>query len=62
MKRYTMDSRAFAMEILEHTGVGVTPGIDFGPGAEGYVRFSYANSEDKIIEGVSRVASYLQTL
>ncbi len=62
MKRYTQDSRAFAMEILEHTGVGVTPGIDFGPGAQGYIRFSYANSEDKIIEGVSRVASYLQTL
>jgi aspartate/methionine/tyrosine aminotransferase len=62
MKRYTTDSRAFAMEILEHTGVGVTPGIDFGPGAEGYIRFSYANSEDKIREGVSRVASYLKTL
>ncbi len=62
MKRYTQDSRAFAMEILEHTGVGVTPGIDFGPGAQGYIRFSYANSEDKIIQGVSRVASYLQKL
>jgi aspartate/methionine/tyrosine aminotransferase len=62
MRRYTHDSRTFAMEILEHTGVGVTPGIDFGPGAEGYVRFSYANSEDKIREGVLRVSSYLKTL
>jgi len=62
MGRYTKDSRSFAMEILEHTGVGVTPGIDFGPGAEGYLRFSYANSEKNIVEGVSRVAAYLKTL
>lgn len=62
MGRYTRDSRSFAMEILEHTGVGVTPGIDFGPGAEGYIRFSYANSEKNIVEGISRVAAYLRTL
>lgn len=62
MRRYTMDSRSFAMEILDHTGVGVTPGVDFGPGAEGYVRFSYANSERNIVEGLSRIADYLKTL
>lgn len=62
MRRYTMDSRAFALEILEHTGVGVTPGIDFGPGAEGYIRFSYANAEKNIVEGISRVAAYLKAL
>jgi (5-formylfuran-3-yl)methyl phosphate transaminase len=56
------DSRALAMDILDHTGVGVTPGIDFGPGAKTYIRFSYANSEKNITEGVSRVASYLKTL
>ena len=33
MGSFTKDSRLFAMDILEHTGVGVTPGIDFGPGA-----------------------------
>jgi len=62
MRRYTMDSRSFAMEILDRTGVGVTPGIDFGPGAEGYIRFSYANSEQNIVEGISRVAGHLKTL
>jgi len=56
------DSLSLAMDILEHTGVGVTPGIDFGPGARTYIRFSYANSEKNIIEGVGRVASYLKTL
>jgi len=62
MRRYTMDSRSFAMEILDRTGVGVTPGIDFGPGAEGYIRFSYANSEENIVEGIARVAYHLKTL
>ncbi len=62
MAQYTKDSRSFAMDILENTGVGVTPGIDFGPGAEGYIRFSYANSEMNIIEGISRVAEYLKSL
>jgi aspartate/methionine/tyrosine aminotransferase len=50
------------MDILEATGVGVTPGIDFGPGAQGYLRFSYANSEENIKEGIARVARYLHTL
>jgi aspartate/methionine/tyrosine aminotransferase len=56
------DSLALAMDILEYTGVGVTPGIDFGPGAARYIRFSYANSEENIVEGISRVASYLRSL
>jgi aspartate/methionine/tyrosine aminotransferase len=56
------DSRALAMDILEYTGVGVTPGIDFGPGASTYIRFSYANSEKNIVEGISRVAAYLKNL
>lgn len=62
MSRYTRDSQEFALEILEHTGVGVTPGIDFGKGAEGYIRFSYANSEANIIEGINRIADFLETL
>ena len=62
MSAYTKDSYSFAMDILENTGVGVTPGIDFGPGAEGYIRFSYANSEKNIREGITRVARYVETL
>ena len=41
-RRYTGDSLAFAFEILERAHVGVTPGVDFGRNAEGYLRFSYA--------------------
>ena len=36
------------------------PGIDFGTNAEGYLRFSYANSVENIEEGLRRLGSYLE--
>lgn len=58
-RRFTDDSYAFAMELLEKTRVAVTPGIDFGSGGEGYIRFSYANHLDRLREGVRRLEEYL---
>lgn len=60
-RRFTTDSYAFAFEILENARVGITPGIDFGPHGEGYVRFSYANSLENIAEGLRRIEHYLQS-
>jgi aspartate aminotransferase len=40
--------------------VAVTPGIDFGNGAEGYLRFSYANSLENIAEGMDRLEAFLE--
>jgi aspartate/methionine/tyrosine aminotransferase len=53
------DSYALAFDILEKACVGVTPGIDFGPHGEGYLRFSYANSMENIAEGMDRLEAYL---
>ena len=61
-QRFSPDSYALAFDILRKAHVGVTPGIDFGPNAEGYIRFSYANSLDNIAEGMDRLESYLKTL
>jgi aspartate/methionine/tyrosine aminotransferase len=58
-KRFTDDSLKFAYEVLENAGVGITPGIDFGSNAEGFVRFSYANSIENIEEGMKRLEDYL---
>lgn len=58
-RRYGHDSLALAMELLERTGVACTPGIDFGPGGEGYLRFSYANSLEHIAEALNRLGTYL---
>ena len=54
------DSYKLAFDILEKAHVGVTPGIDFGENGEGYLRFSYANSLENIIEGLNRLERYLQ--
>jgi aspartate/methionine/tyrosine aminotransferase len=54
------DSMALAFDILRQAGVGVTPGIDFGAGAEGYLRFSYANSLENIEEGMNRLQKYVE--
>lgn len=53
------DSYRLAFDILEKAGVAVTPGIDFGPAAEGHLRFSYANSAQNLNEGISRLAQYV---
>lgn len=53
------DSYQLAFDILEKAHVGVTPGIDFGENGEGYLRFSYANSLENIIEGLNRLEKYI---
>ncbi|MEE9419143.1 MAG: pyridoxal phosphate-dependent aminotransferase [Desulfatiglandaceae bacterium] len=58
-KHLASSSYELAFEILEKAGVGVSPGIDFGQNAEGYLRFSYANSLENIEEGLNRIEEYL---
>jgi aspartate/methionine/tyrosine aminotransferase len=53
------DSYRLAFDILEKAGVAVTPGIDFGQNGEGYIRFSYATSLDRIAEGMDRLRAYI---
>ena len=58
-KHLAESSYDLAFEILEKGGVGVSPGIDFGKGAEGFLRFSYANSLENIKEGLDRIEHFL---
>jgi aspartate aminotransferase len=58
-RHVSTDSRALALAILEETGVALTPGIDFGQGAEGYLRFSYANSMERIAQALERLRDFL---
>ena len=58
-RRFTGDSLTFAFEILDHAHVGVTPGVDFGRNAEGYLRFSYAAALERIEEGMQRIGRFL---
>jgi aspartate/methionine/tyrosine aminotransferase len=40
--------------LLEEANVAVVPGEAFG--APGYARFSFALSDDDLVEGISRIA------
>ena len=53
------DSVRLANEILDACHVAVTPGAAFGANAEGYLRFSYASSLERIQEGLRRLGRFL---
>ena len=54
------DSYREAFSIVETVKVGVTPGIDFGSGGEGFLRFSYANSLENIGRALDRIGDYFK--
>ena len=54
-RHLSADSYALAFDILEKAKVGVAPGVDFGPGGEGFLRFSYANSLENLAEALDRL-------
>jgi aspartate/methionine/tyrosine aminotransferase len=49
-----------AFDILAKAHVAVAPGIDFGSNAEGFLRFSYANSIENIGRGMEKLGEYLR--
>lgn len=58
--RFTDDSHALVLEMLDEAGVAITPGCDFGEYlSHRYVRFTYANTLENLKEGVRRLAEYL---
>jgi LL-diaminopimelate aminotransferase len=50
-----MSSTDFALNVLQKTGVVVTPGNAFGPGGEGYVRVSLIADCDRLGEALRRL-------
>jgi aspartate/methionine/tyrosine aminotransferase len=58
-RHFSADSLGFAYEILQQSHVAVTPGVAFGRNAEGYLRFSYSASIERIHEGLRRLGAFL---
>ena len=52
------DTEGFCNELLDKEGLAVIPGSAFG--AEGYIRLSFAASDDDIREGVKRMRRFLR--
>ncbi len=59
-KKLGEKSLELAFDILAKAKVGCAPGIDFGDNAEGYLRFSYANSLENIQEAMKRLQRYIE--
>jgi aspartate aminotransferase len=52
-----MRSKALADYLLEEAGVSCLDGAAFGAYGDGYIRFSYANSLDNLVEAARRIKS-----
>ncbi|HTY14645.1 MAG TPA: LL-diaminopimelate aminotransferase [Methanoregulaceae archaeon] len=49
------DCMAFAAGMLDKAGIVVTPGLGFGSGGEGYVRFALTRPKERITEALERM-------
>ena len=54
-------AKDLASELLEKTGVATIGGPDFGTLGEGYIRLSYANSQENIALALGRMKEFLAT-
>jgi aspartate aminotransferase len=54
-----MSSREAQNRLLEEAGVATVSGTSFGAWGEGYLRFSYANSTENILEAIRRIRQLL---
>lgn len=61
-KSLGMKSAELADYLLENAKIALVPGDVFGPGGEGYLRMSFANSYENIVEGCKRLSEAVATL
>ena len=58
-----IDSKAFALQLLEREGVAATPGIDFGANETGrFVRFAYTRGMADLEEAAERIRRFVSGL
>lgn len=58
--RERMNSIDFAMHLLEHGNVAVSPGGGFGPAGEGYLRMALVENENRLRQAVKQIATCLE--
>jgi alanine-synthesizing transaminase len=51
----------FAAELLQQAGVAVAPGVGFGAGGEGFVRFSLIEPDDRVRQAGAAIAKLLKS-
>ena len=53
------DSLEFCKRLVADAGLGLAPGIAFGPEGEGFVRWCFASAESRLADGVARLRRFL---
>ena len=54
------DTLAFCKNLVQRAGVGLAPGIAFGPGAETLIRLCYAKSAENLEAAMDRLEAFLE--
>ncbi|MFN9480987.1 MAG: pyridoxal phosphate-dependent aminotransferase [Betaproteobacteria bacterium] len=54
------DSLACAKALVREAGLGLAPGVAFGPEGEGWLRWCFASTPQRLADGAARLAGYLQ--
>ena len=57
-----MDSLEFSSYLVKEAGVATSPGVGFGPGGEGHVRFALIENEQRLQQGVRNLRRALDRL
>jgi alanine-synthesizing transaminase len=57
-----MNTMDFAMKLLEHGDVAVSPGSGFGPAGEGYLRMALVENEGRLRQAVRHIDRCLQKM
>jgi alanine-synthesizing transaminase len=57
-----MGSLEFSRFLVQEADVATSPGVGFGPGGDGHVRFALIENEQRIGQGVRSLASLTKAL
>ena len=55
-----ISSKDLSIKLLNETGIACLPGTAFGKFGEGYLRFTYSNSEENIKEALKRIKDFFE--
>jgi aspartate/methionine/tyrosine aminotransferase len=54
------DSLALCKRLVVQAGLGLAPGIAFGPEGEGFVRWCFAAAQERLADGIERLRHALE--
>jgi aspartate/methionine/tyrosine aminotransferase len=59
-ERYAHDSVKFCLDLINATGIALSPGSGFGKHGEGYVRFALVHSPEVLQEAAQKIGFFLR--